>query len=72
MPRTAICCTSSCPRCPTTRTDGVRRGRRTGRGRFALEVVDAVRAAVGESVPLLVRVSATDWVEDGLQRRTPS
>ncbi|WP_300342699.1 NADH:flavin oxidoreductase/NADH oxidase [Nesterenkonia sp.] len=37
-----------------------------GRARLLLEVVDAVRARVGEKVPLLVRVSATDWVEDGL------
>ena len=36
-----------------------------GRARLLLEIVRAVRAAVGESVPLLVRFSATDWAEDG-------
>ncbi|WP_420842458.1 NADH:flavin oxidoreductase/NADH oxidase [Glycomyces paridis] len=34
-----------------------------GRTRLALEVVDAVREAVGERVPVLFRVSATDWIE---------
>jgi 2,4-dienoyl-CoA reductase-like NADH-dependent reductase (Old Yellow Enzyme family) len=36
-----------------------------GRVRFPLEVFDAVRAAVPESMPLGVRVSATDWVDGG-------
>jgi 2,4-dienoyl-CoA reductase-like NADH-dependent reductase (Old Yellow Enzyme family) len=36
-----------------------------GRARLLLEIVRAVRAAIGESVPLLVRFSATDWTEDG-------
>jgi 2,4-dienoyl-CoA reductase-like NADH-dependent reductase (Old Yellow Enzyme family) len=35
------------------------------RVRFLLETVAAVRAAIGESVPLFVRISATDWVDDG-------
>jgi 2,4-dienoyl-CoA reductase-like NADH-dependent reductase (Old Yellow Enzyme family) len=35
------------------------------RVRLLLEVVAAVRAAVPEDTPLLVRVSATDWVEGG-------
>jgi len=35
------------------------------RMRFPLEVVDAVRAAWPDDKPLLVRVSATDWVEGG-------
>lgn len=35
------------------------------RTRFPLEVVAAVRDALPEHVPLLVRVSATDWVEGG-------
>jgi 2,4-dienoyl-CoA reductase-like NADH-dependent reductase (Old Yellow Enzyme family) len=35
------------------------------RVRLLLRVVEAVRAAVPESTPLLVRVSATDWVEGG-------
>ena len=36
-----------------------------GRARLLLEIVKAVRGAVGESVPLLVRFSATDWAEGG-------
>ncbi|SDQ84601.1 2,4-dienoyl-CoA reductase [Curtobacterium sp. UNCCL20] len=36
------------------------------RARALLEVVDAVRAEVGEGFPVVVRFSATDWVEDGL------
>jgi 2,4-dienoyl-CoA reductase-like NADH-dependent reductase (Old Yellow Enzyme family) len=35
------------------------------RMRFPLEVVDAVRAAWPDHKPLLLRVSATDWVEGG-------
>jgi 2,4-dienoyl-CoA reductase-like NADH-dependent reductase (Old Yellow Enzyme family) len=35
------------------------------RVRLLLEVVAAVRAAVPEQTPVLVRISATDWVEDG-------
>ncbi|MCE1228865.1 MAG: NADH:flavin oxidoreductase/NADH oxidase [Firmicutes bacterium] len=36
-----------------------------GRCRLPLEVVEAVRAAVPQSLPLLVRISATDWMEGG-------
>ena len=36
-----------------------------GRMRLMLEVVDAVRAELPDRVPLLVRVSATDWVDGG-------
>ncbi len=36
------------------------------RARALLEVVDAVRAEVGEGFPVVVRFSATDWVEGGL------
>jgi len=36
-----------------------------GRTKFLLEVAKAVRAAIPESTPLFVRISATDWVEDG-------
>jgi 2,4-dienoyl-CoA reductase-like NADH-dependent reductase (Old Yellow Enzyme family) len=36
-----------------------------GRTRFVREVVAAVRAAVGEEVPVLVRLSCTDWVPGG-------
>ena len=35
------------------------------RVRFLLETVDAVRAALPDSAPLLVRISGTDWVEGG-------
>lgn len=35
------------------------------RTRFALEVVDAVRAVWPEDKPLFFRVSATDWLEEG-------
>ena len=35
------------------------------RTRFALEVVDAVRAEWPSHLPLFVRISATDWVEGG-------
>ena len=37
------------------------------RARFLLRVVRAVREAVGDDVPLFVRVSATDWTPEGLQ-----
>jgi 2,4-dienoyl-CoA reductase-like NADH-dependent reductase (Old Yellow Enzyme family) len=37
-----------------------------GRSRLLQEVVTAVRAAWPEQRPLLVRISATDWVEGGL------
>ncbi|MEK8107592.1 hypothetical protein NKG94_25415 [Micromonospora sp. M12] len=40
-------------------------GDRTARMRLTLEVARAVRAAVGEDVPVLTRISATDWVEGG-------
>lgn len=35
------------------------------RTRFALEVVDAVREVWPEELPLLFRISATDWLEEG-------
>lgn len=35
------------------------------RARLLLEVTDAVRAEVGEGVPLIMRLSATDWTEGG-------
>ncbi|HUE24956.1 MAG TPA: NADH:flavin oxidoreductase/NADH oxidase [Bryobacteraceae bacterium] len=38
-----------------------------GRIRFALEVAAAVRAAWPDSLPLFMRISAVDWVEDGWQ-----
>ncbi|MFY1690782.1 NADH:flavin oxidoreductase/NADH oxidase [Plantactinospora sp. WMMB782] len=36
-----------------------------GRSRLAVEVTRAVRSAVGDAVPVLVRISATDWVPGG-------
>jgi len=41
-------------------------GSLANRARFLLDVVDAVRAEIAEDVPLLVRLSAVDWVEGGL------
>ena len=35
------------------------------RTRLLLETVEAVRAAIPEAMPLMVRLSATDWVEGG-------
>ena len=35
------------------------------RVRLLLRVVEAVRAVVPEAAPLVVRISATDWVDDG-------
>ena len=46
------------------RTDGYG-GSFEGRSRLAVEVTAAVRAEVGEDVPVLVRISATDWVDGG-------
>ncbi len=48
-----------------TRTDAYG-GSLQNRLRFLLRVVDAVRQAWPEEKPLLVRVSATDWVAGGL------
>jgi 2,4-dienoyl-CoA reductase-like NADH-dependent reductase (Old Yellow Enzyme family) len=46
------------------RTD-VYGGSLENRARILLEIVDAVRAEVGKTVPLIVRLSATEWVEGG-------
>jgi len=46
------------------RSDGYG-GAFAGRTRLAREVVAAVRAAVPDAMPVLVRVSATDWFEGG-------
>lgn len=40
-------------------------GTQHGRMRFPLEVAAAVRAALPAELPLLVRISATDWVDGG-------
>ncbi len=37
-----------------------------GRARLVREVTRKVRAAVGPKVPIIVRLSGTEWVEDGL------
>lgn len=49
-----------------TRTDGYG-GDFTGRSRLLREVVAAVREVWPDSKPLGIRVSGTDWVDDGLQ-----
>ncbi len=36
-----------------------------GRTRFLVEVVDAVRSVIPQDMPLLVRISATDWAAGG-------
>jgi 2,4-dienoyl-CoA reductase-like NADH-dependent reductase (Old Yellow Enzyme family) len=35
------------------------------RARLLLEIVAAVRAEIGDAVPLMVRMSATDWIDGG-------
>jgi 2,4-dienoyl-CoA reductase-like NADH-dependent reductase (Old Yellow Enzyme family) len=40
-------------------------GDHAGRTRLLLEVVQAVRTVIGEDVPLLTRISATDWIDGG-------
>ena len=37
----------------------------SGRTKFLLEVTKAVRSAIADTTPLFVRISATDWVDDG-------
>lgn len=36
-----------------------------GRSRFLVEVADAVREVIPDSLPLFVRISATDWAQGG-------
>ncbi|KAB5606882.1 NADH:flavin oxidoreductase/NADH oxidase [Bifidobacterium jacchi] len=40
-------------------------GNISGRMRFLLEIVDAVRSVIPDDMPLLVRISATDWAAGG-------
>jgi 2,4-dienoyl-CoA reductase-like NADH-dependent reductase (Old Yellow Enzyme family) len=47
-----------------TRTDQYG-GSFENRTRFLIETVDAVKAAIPAGTPLFVRISATDWVDDG-------
>lgn len=37
-----------------------------GRSRLTLEVIDAVRSRVPDSFPLILRISATDWIPGGI------
>jgi 2,4-dienoyl-CoA reductase-like NADH-dependent reductase (Old Yellow Enzyme family) len=48
-----------------TRTDGWG-GTEDARFRLTLEVIRAIRRVIPESMPLLLRISATDWTEGGL------
>ncbi|MET1088043.1 MAG: NADH:flavin oxidoreductase/NADH oxidase [Arthrobacter sp.] len=41
-------------------------GDEAGRNRLMLAVVDAVRDAIPDSMPLLLRISASDWAEGGV------
>ncbi|HEY8701494.1 MAG TPA: NADH:flavin oxidoreductase/NADH oxidase, partial [Arthrobacter sp.] len=41
-------------------------GDEAGRNRLMLAVIDAVRDVIPESMPLLLRISATDWAEGGI------
>ncbi len=49
----------------TNHRDDVYGGSFENRTRFTLEVVEAVRTVWPAEYPLFVRISATDWVEDG-------
>jgi anthraniloyl-CoA monooxygenase len=51
----------------TNRRDDAYGGSMVNRLRFPLEVFDAVRAAWPAAKPMSVRLSATDWKDDGLQ-----
>lgn len=48
-----------------TRTDAWG-GDEAGRNRLMLAVVDAVRAVIPDSMPLLLRISASDWADGGV------
>ncbi|WP_461187073.1 NADH:flavin oxidoreductase/NADH oxidase [Arthrobacter sp. Z4-13] len=48
-----------------TRTDAWG-GDEAGRSRLMLAVVDAVRAVIPDSMPLLLRISASDWADGGV------
>jgi 2,4-dienoyl-CoA reductase-like NADH-dependent reductase (Old Yellow Enzyme family) len=37
------------------------------RCRFLMEIIDAVRSVLPEELPLFLRISASDWAEDGWQ-----
>ncbi len=42
-------------------------GSEEGRSRFAIEVASAIRAVIPEEIPLSFRLSATDWIDGGLE-----
>ncbi len=63
--RTAICCTASSRRSPTSATTNMA-ARSPARMRFPLEVAQAVRAVVPKGTPLGARITGTDWVDGGL------
>jgi 2,4-dienoyl-CoA reductase-like NADH-dependent reductase (Old Yellow Enzyme family) len=48
-----------------TRTDAWG-GDEAGRNRLMLAVIDAVRAVIPDSMPLLLRISASDWADGGV------
>ncbi|MDJ0357186.1 NADH:flavin oxidoreductase/NADH oxidase [Paenarthrobacter sp. PH39-S1] len=48
-----------------TRTDAWG-GDEESRSRLTLDVIDAVRARIPDGMPLLLRISATDWISGGL------
>ena len=62
--RTATCCIEFLSPIANRRSDAYG-GSLAARMRFPLEVFDAVRAAVPASMPVGVRLSAIDWVDDG-------
>lgn len=51
----------------SNRRDDAWGGDLDGRLRFPLEVFEAVHDAVGDAIPVWVRVSATDWARGGLE-----
>ena len=63
--RTAICCTASCRRCPTSAPTSTA-ARSENRMRFPLSVARAVRAVVPKGMPLGARITGSDWREGGL------
>ncbi len=60
-PRMATCCMPFCRRSPTTRADAYG-GDATGRSRFLMETIDAVRSEWPADLPLWIRLSCTDWM----------
>lgn len=49
----------------TNQRDDIYGGNLENRARFLLEIVSGIRAEVGEGMPIMVRFSATDYVEGG-------